>query len=308
MLLDTERSLALLQGLRACFMVKSLPVLPEEEASSQWLSMEIFSSGLENQAFNDFEASYDKKYESTKSYRKLSVDGNRTFIYGLVHPEVHCSKAAVFMSLVHSYCKQNHMTLPLVEQNSDHPVERFARLFIACLLKLHDLVHLALALVEQESSISKEPESSVQFPPALADICKLVFDAKMSLVKARQESSCSYDEICGPAIDRCLFLIDNIRSAVVDVLGVLHRHQILNMHPRWKGFSKKAVTWMQSESHDGDENENVASSLRDDTDSVKVKLYERQQSKEYKTVAQAHRVRMQCMHVYLGTCTCYDYV
>ena len=286
--MDTERSLALLQGLRACFMVKSLPILPEEEASRQWLSMEIFSSGLESQAFNDSDACYERKFDSSKSYRrKLSIDENRTFIYGLVHPEVHNSKAAVFMSLVYRYCKQHHMTLPMVEQNSDHPVERFARLFIACLLKLHDLVHLALALVEQENSISKEPENSVQFPPALADICKLVFDAKLSLVKARQESSCTYDEICGPAIDRCLFLVGNIRSAVADVLGVLHKHQVLNMLPRWRNVSKKAITWLQFEGHEGD---NVGTSVKDDAmDSMKAKLIECQESKEYKTVAQAHK-------------------
>ncbi len=287
-MLDTERSLALLQGLRACFMVKSLHVLPEEEASKQWLSMEIFSSGLESKAFDESDVSYERKVDSTKQYQKQSVDGNRTFIYGLVHPEVHNSKAAAFMSLVYGYCKQHHMTLPLVEQNSDHPVERFARLFIACLLKLHDLVHLALALVEQEHSISKEPENSVQFPPALADICKLVFDAKMSLVKARQESSCTYDEICGPAIDRCLFLIDNIRSAVADALGVLHKHQILNMFPRWRDVSKKAMAWLQLEGHDGD---NVGSSVKDDpAESMKAKLYERRESKDYKSVSQVHKV------------------
>lgn len=275
-------------------MVKSLPVLPEEEASRPWLSMEIFSSGLESQAFNDSEICYDKKYEtvseSTKSYRRLSVDENRSFIFGLVHPEVHNSKASVFMSLVYSYCKQNHMTLPLVEQNSDHPVERFARLFIACLLKLHDLVHLALSLVEQETSLSKEPESSVQFPPALADICKLVFDAKMSLVKARQESSCSYDEICGPAIDRCLFLIENIRSAVADVMGVLRKHQILSMYPRWKGVAKKAMAWIHSGEREGDDN--VGHSSREEAESVKVNVYDRQASKELMTMMQSHKVNI----------------
>ena len=272
-------------------MAMSLPVLPEEEASKSWLSMEVFSSGLESQAFcDDLDSSYDKKYETPKSYQKLSVDDNRTFIHDLVHPETHNSKAAVFMSLVHSYCKQKHMVLPMVEQNSDHPVERFARLFIASLLKLHDLVQLALTLVDKESSVSKEPESPVHFPPALADICKLVYDAKMSLVKAHQESSCSYDEICGPAIDRCLFLIENIRSAVANALGVLHKQQIENLCSRWKNISRKAVAWSQAETCDSDNVCANEASTREDMGSMKVKLFERQQSKELKTVAQVHKV------------------
>ena len=290
--MDTERTLAFLQGLRACFLVKSLPVLPEEEASQTWLSMEVFSGGLESQAFKAMDSVIGSKYKDDKAYYKPSGDDNRSFINGLVHPEVQNDKATLFISLAQRYCKQKHMILPITEQNLDHPVEKFAHLFIACLLKLHDLVHLATLLVEQHTSTSNEPESPIHFPPALADICKLTHDAKMSLVKARQESSCTYDEICGPAIDRCFFLLDNIRSPVDNVLGMLHRHQIVNMSSRWKESTKKVLTSCHKQTSDRNNIYTNGSEVREEMGSMKAIFYERQQSKETKSLAQVHEVNV----------------
>lgn len=267
---DTERVLALLQGLRACNMFKSIPVLPEEDTSEHWLSMEVFAGGLENQSLLIEAASQ----QSVTSH----IDPASSFIKGLVHPEMETEIVKQFLQMVHSYCKHRNMVLALTEHNVDHPVERFSRLFMACLLKLHDLIPLALLIVMQPSD-----NSPPHFPSALADICKLVYDAKLMLVKSRQESSCTYDEICGPAIDRCLFLIDNIRSPATDVYSILHRHQLSAMESRWKQIAHKALDWHRNKQQS---TMSSGTTTRGETGSFKRIYYEKQQSREKKSLEQ----------------------
>lgn len=260
-------------------MYRSLPVLSEEDTSEECLSMEIFAGGLENQS----------QLMGTKAQDKIcqehQTDPALSFINGLVHPEVQNETVAQFLIMVHSYCKQKNLILALTEHNPDHPVERFSRMFMACLLKLHDLVQLALLMVTTENS-------PPHFPSALADICKLVYDAKLTLVKSRQESSCTYDEICGPAIDRCLFLIDNIRSPATDVYSMLHRHQLSSLSSRWKRAAQKALTWQRkrpcSESDD--------SAVNDEKESHKKVYYKQQVSSEKKSLDQTHEVKSCYFH------------
>lgn len=232
-LLDTERTLSLLQGLRTCFMVQGPPVLPSEETCEKWLSLELFSSGMETQPLSCSEplpsnnAPFSSPETASRGYQAhLMSDTSRSFICGLMDPDLQDEKVGVFLTLVQRYCRQRNLYLPHVDQNPDHPVEKFGRLFMACLLKLHDLVPTALAVLEQEGSPNNEPDSStIQLPPSLADVCKFVYEAKVSQVKAHQESLCSYDEVCKEPIDRCYFMINHIRSPVVNVINILHKNQ-----------------------------------------------------------------------------------
>lgn len=213
-------------------MVQSIPVLPEEEECEKVLSMEVFSSGYETQPLSSLEVQLSNKPLTaemlSKSFqRQVSYDPQRSFIYGLMNPETHDEKVAMFLSITHRYCYQKNLIIALSDQNPDHPIERFGRLFMACLIKLHDLVPIALGVIEQEGGPSNEPGSAaIQLPASLADICKLVYDAKVALVKAHQESSCTYEEVCRDPIARCCFMIDNIRSPVLNVVNVLHKNRI----------------------------------------------------------------------------------
>lgn len=227
-LLDAERTLALLQGLRACFMVHGLPVLPSEEDCEKTLSSELFSSGLETQPLSSIKPkpSNNAPFSSSELMTGGFQDTLRSFICGLMDPDLHDEKVGLFSFLVQRYCRQKHLYLPHIDQNPEHPVEKFGRLFMACLLKLHDLVPLALGMLEQEGPPNNEQDSSaIQLPPSLADVCKFVYNAKVSLVKAHQESLCSYEEVCQEPIARCYFLINHIRSPMVNVINILHKHQ-----------------------------------------------------------------------------------
>ena len=279
-------------------MVQSLPVLPEEEESEKWLSMEIFSSGLELQPFLDMIGGSESNDVGGK--RKMlkhqgSMDTLRSFVHGLVNNNCHDERVALFLSLVRAYCQQKNMVIPIAEQNPDHPVARFARLFLAALLKLHDLIETAVTLVDQESTVSKELKSPVHLPAAIADICKMVHDAKVLLVKAHQESACSYEEICLPAIDRCLFLIEYVRSPVINVMNILHRQQITNLKSRWRRLAKKALNWQRQQAQKDRQSQLAQTSVSGSVDSVKEILYHREHSKDQKPVAALHEVL--CLYV-----------
>ena len=218
-------------------MVHSIPVSPEEEESEKWLSTDIFSGGFELQPFTSQELYHHgrtDKHPATKRFvsrtfsQPLSLDANRAFIAGFVNSDVQDEKVTVFLSLVHRYCRHRNLVIPHTDSSPDHPVERFGRLFLACFIKLHDLVPVALRAIEQETN-SPDNEldpSMIHLPPSLADVCKVVFDTKILLVKARQESSCSYEDVCREPIARCLFILDNVRSPLVNVTNVLHRNRI----------------------------------------------------------------------------------
>ena len=250
-LIDTERTLALLQGLRACFMVQSIPFCPEDEENDKWLSMEIFSSGREIQPLSSVETHLSNKPMSAqmlaRSFQRqtsISFDAPRSFICGLMNPDIQDEKVAMFLSLVHRYCRQHHLIIALCDQHPDHPVERFGRLFMACLMKLHDLAPVALSVLEQEGAPNNEQDSTpVRLPASLTDICKLVYDAKVSLVKAHQESSCTYEEVCRDPIARCCFILDNIRSPMLNVINILHKNRIQNGHSRWKRAAQRVLEW-----------------------------------------------------------------
>ena len=237
---DTERTLALLQGLQACFMVQGLPVLPCEEECDKWLSLEIFSSGLEQESFSSSSTSLQPKLAPVevgpvdppldvgpKSLQQRSSCSPCLFIHGLTSTDSQDEKVAMFLSLVQRYYRKKNLYLPHIEQFPDHPLVKFGHLFMACLLKMHDLTPIALSVVEQEGPPNNEHNSiSVQLPPSLVEVCKLVYEAKISLVKAHQESLCSYEEVCREPIARCRFIVDCIRSPMLNVMNIFHKHQL----------------------------------------------------------------------------------
>ena len=220
-------------------MTHSLPVSPEEEETDKWLSSDIFSGGFELRPFTSDEPHHHsdghpvrKGLTSRTFLRQVSVETNRGFIAGFLNHDAQDERVAIFLSLVQRYCRHRNLIIPHTDSAPDHPVERFGRLFLACFIKLHDLVPVALRVIEQETnSPDNELEPAmIHLPPSLADVCKVVFDTKILLVKARQESSCSYEDVCREPIARCLFILDNVRSPLINVTNIMHRSRIQVIH------------------------------------------------------------------------------
>lgn len=227
-------------------MVQGPPVLPFEEECEKHLTLEIFASGMESEPLSSalqqplvpvsggrvVGCSPDISLAKAAQRPSVAVHSlSRSFLVSLSCGDSHDERVATFLFHVQRYCRKRNLYLPHIEQAPDHPVVKFGHLFTACLLKMHDLIPVALAVVEREGLPNNEQDSiSTQLPPSLAEVCKLVHDAKMSLIKAHQESLCSYEEVCRDPIARCSFLVDYVRSPMLNVTSILHKHQIQVCH------------------------------------------------------------------------------
>ena len=61
------------------------------------------------------------------------------------------------------------------------------------------------------------------------------------LFQARQESSRSYEEVCGPVLQRCQFLFTEMRPAVSSEFNTVTRIRIQNTVPRWKKIVQQMI-------------------------------------------------------------------
>ena len=227
-------------------MVESIPVETEEEECDKWLSQEMFSGGLEFQPIITTETVTNKPETAVKTLqRQGSIDSTHALLSGLAQPVVQDERLASFMSVIHQYSKEHNQLMHVTDQSPQHPVEYVGRLFMTCLIKLQDLCHLVLNMIEQLNSPNNDNGNlgnpPVQLPSPLAEICKAVYDVKVALVKAHQESLCTYEEVCQEPIQRCLFVISNIRSPIVNVVGVLHKNQLQQTQTRWRHYAYQAV-------------------------------------------------------------------
>lgn len=249
-LIDMERTLALLQGLRAYSMVESIPVEVVEEECDKWLSQEMFSGGLELHPLITMETTNKPKATVNTLQRQSSLDLGHALLCGLSQPLIGDEKLVSFMSLIHQYSKEHNQLMLATDQNPEHPVEYLGRLYMTCLIKLRDLVHLVLSMIEQLSSPNNDHGNQgnpVQMPAPLAEICKAVYEAKVALVKAHQESLCTYEEVCREPIQRCLLIIAHIRSPIVNVVGLLHKNQLQHVKTRWRQCARQALKVFKGE-------------------------------------------------------------
>ena len=109
---------------------------------------------------------------------------------------------------------------------------------MAVLLKHHDLGHVALGLVEHGL-----PEAGRKhgLPRSIAEVCKVVHQAKRSLIKAHQDMGRSYKEVCAPVMERCHFLFNELRPAMGNEVNALTRSKLLKSTPRWKSAARRLI-------------------------------------------------------------------
>lgn len=110
---------------------------------------------------------------------------------------------------------------------------------MAVLLKHHDLGHVALSLVEH--GLPETVAHKHGLPRSIAEVCKVVQQAKRSLIKAHQDLGRSYKEVCAPVIERCHFLFNELRPAFGNEVNALSRSKLLKTTPRWKSAVLKWI-------------------------------------------------------------------
>jgi E3 ubiquitin-protein ligase HERC2 len=226
-LLDTERALGLLQGLRACQLVYGLPVTPEEQRMSQWLSADFLAGGMEAHPHHR------GHMEAKALHRQMSAqEQSRQFVYTLASPSFSSDqKVTQFLQVVNIFSQRNRLLVPS-QFTADHPVEHAGRVLMATLLKHCDLASTALELVET-GSFQLTPESDVRMPAPIIELCHVVHQAKLKLIQDHQGSSRSYAAICAPLTERCFFLLYEIGPTMSSVTSVLTRQRMVKTPSRW---------------------------------------------------------------------------
>ena len=163
-LLDLEYSVAFLLGLHGNTLMLSLPVVPVEEDCEVWLGRGIFSGGLEGEPFINVEGvspgggKMAKLMEVSMEPEELVeedvfvkqdyldfTDGEaaKAFIRTLVSNDQSDAVVQTFLTATRHYCQKSNL-ISGTEARPDHPVEVFARYYIAALLKHSELIQLAM--------------------------------------------------------------------------------------------------------------------------------------------------------------------
>ena len=125
-----------------------------------------------------------------------------------------------FLSITDRICKDLHL---MIHMNfpPDHPIEEIGRVLLALLIKYLGLepqmVKMVMAMESQAASadqqphLHRSPSTTGGHPKLLTDILKSVHQTKWKLVRLRQEQGKSYKEVCAPMIEKCRFLMTEVR-------------------------------------------------------------------------------------------------
>ena len=213
--MDTERALGLLLGLHSCHQAKSLPLTPPEVEYQAWLKSRLFSSGMQlgqrpsyfDRGDSDRTSDHapstltspsqgstpqlHKLDDNMKSFSRCAsqADIAKPFLLALAEGRLQDINVKTFLAQCERYCRSHHLVLP-IDFSPTHSIEVVCRLLMACILKHHDLGHVALAVVEHSLQTEGVPtvihrHHHVFVPRSIADVCKVVFQAKRTLVKVR---------------------------------------------------------------------------------------------------------------------------
>ena len=146
---------------------------------------------------------------------------------------------ATWIAIAERFCKQNnliwHQDFP-----SDHPISELERHLTAVFIRHQSIGPLVLAVIDRELS-----GSSDKLPAPVSDTIKLVHQTKWTLIKTRQQLNRSYKEVCAPILEKCRFLLYEIRPAISSEQAGLHRLNLLHKQPRFKTLVRRIIGEIQ---------------------------------------------------------------
>lgn len=86
-----------------------------------------------------------------------------------------------------------------------------------------------------------EGNGQTSFPRVLSEVLILVNQTKWNVVKMKQEECKSYKEVCSAGIERCMFLIQEVRSADAPECRAFRSHRFVFCENRWRVAVRKIV-------------------------------------------------------------------
>ena len=127
-----------------------------------------------------------------------------------------------------------------LEFPADHPVEEAGRQLLAALLKHLGLAAAAADLVRAE--LERGPgDQAPQLPPGLEECARAVQQTKWRLIRSRQEQVKSYKEVCAPLVERCRFLLAEVKPAQSEQVTALASLPILFKESRFKQTVRSVI-------------------------------------------------------------------
>lgn len=152
---------------------------------------------------------------------------------------------STWITIAERFCKENnliwHQDFP-----PEHPITELERLLTAIFIKHQSLGALILAVIDRE--LSSGISSNIimdRLPTPVAEIIKLVHQTKWTLIKTRQQLNRSYKEVCATMIDKCRFLLYEVRPVISMEQCAFKRIKILRRTPRFKAFVHKMIAEMR---------------------------------------------------------------
>ncbi|XP_031621811.1 probable E3 ubiquitin-protein ligase HERC2 [Contarinia nasturtii] len=263
--LDSERTLSFLLGLRATLLQKALNLQPAEVQCKNLLNSPIFSGGLQNclQPSNPFDEEKGEARSSTSTAGSTPTESSHvnltefsqpihwpntlishrvdSLLNGLGEGRLTDPLVSTWISIAERFCKENnliwHQDFP-----PEHPISELERLLTAIFIRHQSLGALVLAVIDCELSSNTIMD---KLPTPVAEIIKLVHQTKWTLIKTRQQLNRSYKEVCASMIDKCRFLLYEVRPAISMEQCAFNRLKILHRTPRFKAFVHKIIVEMR---------------------------------------------------------------
>ncbi|RZF37934.1 hypothetical protein LSTR_LSTR005434, partial [Laodelphax striatellus] len=233
-LLDCERTLGYLLGLHAHRLAVSTPLQICEEETSMWLKAEFLEGGLHiTTPPSPYEEKGEARSAGSTPTEPITPQAHAIhFLDSSSEQKISDQMIQSFLNILDRHYKHQPL-MNHVDGHHDHPVEEATRLLLAVLIKHLALTPQVIATVEKGGL----PPGSKQFN----NIAKVIHQTKWKLIKMRQEQNRSYKEVCAPVLDKCRYLLYEVRPATSHELNALKHLQILHTVPLWKRTVKKVI-------------------------------------------------------------------
>ncbi|XP_049295397.1 probable E3 ubiquitin-protein ligase HERC2 [Anopheles funestus] len=261
----SECLLAYLLGQRASILQVGSPLQPAELQCRNLLNSHVLSGGLQVlQPSNPFDEEKGEARSSGSTAGSTPTDASAqipivagdgvpimgswpmvlitqrvdTLLANLGEGKITDPLVASWIGLCERFCKEHHLIWHQ-EFPPEHPVVELERLLMAVLIRHQALGPLALAVIDRELS-----GSGSKPPQPIVNIIRTVHQTKWAIVKMRQQLNRSYKEVCAPMIDKCRFLLYEIRPAISLEQHGLERLHILHRPSRFKALVRRIIAEM----------------------------------------------------------------
>uniref|UniRef100_A0A6B2EBN7 HECT-type E3 ubiquitin transferase n=1 Tax=Phlebotomus kandelakii TaxID=1109342 RepID=A0A6B2EBN7_9DIPT len=263
---NSQRTLAYLLGLRSGLLQLGIPQQPAEVHCKALLNSAIMSGGLQVlQPANPFDEEKGEARSSASTAGSTPTESSNqipiqempqvncwplsrinqrvdSLLTGLGESRLTDPLVSAWIAVSERYCKENNLIWHQ-DYPPEHPIQEFERLLTAVLFRHQSLGPLVLAVVDCELSgvtLAGKP------PKPMAEIIKMVNQTKWALIRTRQQLNRSYKEVCAPILDKCRFLLYEVRPAVSSEQSALHRLCILHKRPRFRSVVHRIINEMRS--------------------------------------------------------------